>query len=118
MTRRTAHEGGGPDAKAPLSDASAAPVTLRTPGKGAEGTQGAPGAFIVGITYREPVYAQRSGTDKPYSSRFVVQAADEQDAIAQAKAEFQAMAATSGVGWIRIIERIDCRRADDTDAGT
>ena len=104
-----------PPHNVPPSDASAAPATLRTPGKGA---QGALGAYIVGITYREPVYAKHSGTDRPYSSRFVVQAAGEHDAIAQAKAEFEAMAVTSGVGWVRIIERIDCRRTNDTEAGT
>jgi hypothetical protein len=67
-------------------------------------------AYVVDITYREPGYAQRSGTDKPYGSRFLVEAIDERDAIAQAEAEFKALAQKSGVGWVRVIERIDCRQ--------
>lgn len=70
-------------------------------------------AYIVEITYREPGYAERSGTHEPYSGRFVVHAADELDAVTQAKVEFESVAAASGVGWVRVIERIDCRRAND-----
>src|SRR5271170_4992429 len=86
------------------------PVTPREP---PEGGHAAGLAYTVEITYREPGYAQRSGTDKPYGGRFVVRATDERHAIALAKAEFEAIAASSGVGWVRVIERIDCRRLSD-----
>jgi hypothetical protein len=82
-----------------------APTTRRTPTPGGR----APRAWcVVRIAYREPTYAQRSGTDKTYSCCFVVEARDERDAIAQAKAQFEAMAAKSGVGWIREIEHVEC----------
>jgi hypothetical protein len=68
--------------------------------------------YRVQITYREPGYAEHSGTDKPYTGRFIVQAADERDAIARAKAEFEEIARRSGVGWVRIIQRVDCEKLD------
>lgn len=71
-------------------------------------------AWIVDITYREPGYAQRSGIDKPHSGRFVVRAVDRNTAIEQAKIEFEAIARESGVGWVRVIERIDCQRIVET----
>jgi hypothetical protein len=71
--------------------------------------------WFVWIFYREPSYAEHSGIHKTYSFRFVVQATDERAAVAKAKAEFAEMAATSGVGWGRVIERIVCDRAGDAD---
>ena len=66
-------------------------------------------AYCVDITYREPVYALYSGTERLYSGTFLVVAADERDATAQAMARFEAAAAASGVGWSRVIVGVVCR---------
>ncbi len=68
-------------------------------------------AFMVDITYREPSYALYSGTERAYGGTFRVLAADERDAEAQARARFDAVAASSGVGWSREIVDILCRLA-------
>ena len=68
-------------------------------------------AYCVGIAYREPTYALYSGTEKIYGSSFQVWAADERDAIAEARARFDDAAASSGVGWGRVIVGIVCRPA-------
>jgi hypothetical protein len=88
-----------------------APITRKT--RGAD-DQAPRFSWIVRITYREPSYAQRIGTDTAYSHRFAVVAANEGDAIAQAKTEFEKMAMRSGVSWAREIERIECERSRDT----
>ncbi len=99
-----------------------APITRRIPpssGRGAARKRAALPApaprpsWLVWIFYREPTYAQRSGIHETYSSRFAVRATDERAAIAQARAEFEAAAALSGVGWVRVIERVMCERAPD-----
>jgi hypothetical protein len=84
-----------------------------TPREQPKGSHAAGLAYVVVITYREPGYAQHSGTDKSYSGRFTVWAPDERSAIAQAKAEFEAVAARSGVGWVRDIEGVDCQQVND-----
>jgi hypothetical protein len=69
--------------------------------------------YVVKITYREPGYAERSGTRKSYTGSFVVHAVSERDAVAQAKIEFESIAALSGVSWVRLVDRIECRRVRD-----
>jgi hypothetical protein len=66
-------------------------------------------AYCVEIAYREPTYALYSGTEKTYGSTFQVWAADDRAAIAEAKARFEDAAASSGVGWGRVIVGIVCR---------
>jgi hypothetical protein len=72
-------------------------------------TEGHRFAYTVDITYREPSYALHSGIDKAYTGTFQVLASDERNAIALARAHFEATAAISGVGWSRVITGIVCR---------
>ncbi len=62
--------------------------------------------YVVRILYREPGYAEKSGTHKQYSGRFIVRAGSLPSALAEAKARFHQIAAQSGVGWVRVIESI------------
>jgi len=87
-----------------------APITRKTSGAAGQAPRF---SWTVRIAYREPTYALRSGADNAYSCRFVVEATDERDAIARAKEEFEKVAARSGVGWAREIERFECERSGD-----
>jgi hypothetical protein len=89
-----------------------APTTRRVPRPSPVSTRERH-TYLVEITYREPGYALHSGTDRPYSGRFVVQAAHEDEAVARAKAQFEALARASSVGWVRVIERVTCRQGSD-----
>lgn len=60
--------------------------------------------FRVVIPYDEPTYRlRRPGTagDAPYRAEYVVTAADERAALAEALLKFHANACASGVGWVR-----------------
>jgi hypothetical protein len=89
-----------------------APPTVRFHEAAAPGSQGELSDYVVRIVYREPEYAQRSGTNRSYSGRFIVRARSLQAALAEAKARFDEVAAQSGVGWVREIETISGRRLE------
>jgi hypothetical protein len=89
-----------------------APPTVRFHAAPSLAPSGEPADYLVRIIYREPGYAQKSGTNRSYSGRFIVRARSLQAALAEAKARFDVLAAQSGVGWIRVIESIGGRRLE------
>jgi len=69
-------------------------------------------SYEVTITYREPGYALYVGGEgRSYSATFTVLARDNTEATARARAQFDDIAARSGVSWVREIEAITCRPA-------
>ena len=69
-----------------------------------------PGRFEVTIIYREPTYAEaRAIPETEYRGVFVVRAANEEDAKERALAQFNAAAIQATVGWVREVQRIECR---------
>jgi hypothetical protein len=58
--------------------------------------------FIVEVRYREPGYEARNESGpKPYRFRYRIKATSEANAASQALAEFRAITALSGSGWVR-----------------
>lgn len=60
--------------------------------------------FRVVIPYDEPTYQVRrpeAAGGTPYRAEYVVTAADERAALAEALLQFHANARASGVGWVR-----------------
>lgn len=61
--------------------------------------------YVVQVTYREPTYAEASGTERDYTWSWRIEAGSEDDARQEALAEFRKMQALSSVGWIREVVR-------------
>ncbi len=67
------------------------------------------------IYYREPTYAATRGVDaRTHRGTFRVRAVSRDDAVAQARTLFQQRARDSGVGWVREVVRVECRRITET----
>jgi hypothetical protein len=65
-------------------------------------------AYRVTIYYREPTYELFSGKKAdPYSWTFEVEAASAQTAELEALRQFDEMARSSSVGWVRRIVRVE-----------
>lgn len=71
--------------------------------------------YRVTIYYREPTYAATRGVDaRTHRGTFRVRAVSRDDAVAQARTLFEQRARDSGVGWVREVVRVECRRITET----
>ena len=69
--------------------------------------------FEVTIVYREPTYAVNRGIPLvDYRGVFVVRAASEEQARATALARFQEAVSRETVGWVREVQRVECRQVE------
>ncbi len=71
------------------------------------------GSFRVTIYYREPTYELFNGRKAdPYFWTFEVEASTTEHAELEARRQFEEMARTSSVGWVRRIVRVDTEPPD------
>ena len=66
--------------------------------------------FEVTIIYREPTYAEARGIpETEHRGAYVVRVATDKEAKERALAQFNASATQATVGWVRDVQRIECR---------